>query len=148
MTSAAMCIVAPPSPPITPRRTTSPPSGYGDGFSSICEDLQTGMESNYLFDPPLRWTTVPTRTPLPLEERAQTCEIATDVLFERSGGGGCCTSTGPVIMIPITPKVKICHAAPEGRAPKNGVSRTTINAHESQRERGRGGGRCRRGRGG
>ncbi|KAI0299950.1 hypothetical protein BC826DRAFT_1102587 [Russula brevipes] len=131
MTSAAMCIITPPSPPITPRRTTSPPSGYGDGIiSSLCEDLQTGVESNYLFDPPLRWTTVPTRTPLPPEERAQTCEVATDVLFERSGGGGCSTSTGPVI--PTTPKVKICHAAPEGRAPKNGVSRTTRNAHESK----------------
>lgn len=138
---------APPSPPITPTRYSSdsafshPGVGhcyYGNATSQsecqyqyglVREDSQTGIESNYLFDPPiLRWP-----SPKPVES-VQTRQDATDVLFpqflEQSGD-----SAGTTVITVILPGKK------EQCSRNDGVS-TTDTTHEIQKGRqfiGRGG---------
>ena len=123
--------------PLTPLRGSSPLAlGYSD-LCGACEDHQTSRESDYLFDPPQRWTTVRALTPV---ESVQTREDAADVLFEppheRAGG-----SAGTVI-----PQLKLCHVRLLTDHPPNvDVSRSM---HELQRRRVRGRGHSWRGRGG
>jgi hypothetical protein len=117
----------PPLTPMTPLHGSVPGSFEYSDVWGPCEDLQTSRESDYLFDPPQRWSVVPVLTPV---ESAQTRQDAADVLFEppleRSGG-----SAGTAI-----PKVKICHVrAPTDHAWDIGVCRIT---HEPQRGRVRG----------
>jgi hypothetical protein len=153
--SASIMSLAPPSPPITLRDPSDPAfshSGLGycyyskDGVTRQCqywcqcglvredlrEDFQTGMESNYLFDPPLlRWP-----SPEPVES-VQTRQDATDLLLqpplERSGDSA---STAVVVTV-ILPRVKTeCYIR------NNGVSTTRNTTHDFQRGRratGRGG---------
>lgn len=117
------------APPLSPPRgSSSLPLGYSDLYGPR-EDHQTSRESDYLFDPPQRWTAVRALTPV---ESAQTREDAADVLFEppneRSGG-----AAGTVI-----PQVKICHVRfLKDHPPNVDVSRSI---HEPQRRhvRGRG----------
>lgn len=103
------------------------------------EDSQTGMESNYLFDPPL----LPWPCPKPLES-VRTRQDATDVLFqpslERSGD-----SATPAVVTVIIPRVKTGYYIRN-----NGVSTTRNMTHDFQRGRrttGRGGYRGFRSRG-
>jgi len=123
--------------PLTPLHGSSLLAlGYSD-LCGACEDYQTSRESDYLFDPPQRWTTVRTLTPV---ESVQTREDAANVLFEplheRSGD-----PAGTVI-----PQVKLCHARLLTDHPPNvDVSRSM---HEPQRGRVRGRGHSWRGRGG
>jgi hypothetical protein len=140
---------APPSPPITPHYSSdsiSPHSGLGycyyghDDVTCQCEccyqcglvneDIQTGMESNYLFDPPplFRW-------PSPRPVDTQTRQDAADVLFppslERSGD-----SAGTTVITVVIPEAKAVDYAQDG-----GIS-TSNMTREFQRDRyvtGRGG---------
>ena len=136
--------IAPHSPPITPRDPSDSASSHSDlGYhyygkdavthqcqywcrcglvhEDLREDSQTGMESNYLFDPLLRWP-----SPKPVE--SQTRQDATDVLFqpflERSGDSA---STAAAITI-IIPRVKT-----EYYIRNNGVSTTRNMSHDLQR---------------
>jgi len=115
---------APPSLPITPRDPSDSASSYSglgyfyyvkDDVTHQChywcqcnlvyedlrEDSQTGIESNYLFDPPLqRWP-----SPKPVES-AQTRQDATDVLFQPSlARSGDSAATAAVVTV-IIPKVR------------------------------------------
>jgi hypothetical protein len=159
--SASTMFLAPPSPPITPRDPSdSSHSGLGywyygkDDVAHQChyrcqcglvredlrEDSQTGMESNYLFEP-LR---LPSPKPV---ESVQTRQDATDVLFqpslERSGDS---VGTAVVVTV-IIPRVKTQYYIRN-----NGVSTPRDITHDLQRGRraGRGGygGFRSRGRGG
>lgn len=121
---------APPSPPITPRYSSdsaSPHSGFAycsDDATHQCEcwygglvreDSQTSMESNYLFEPPLRWP-----SPQPVES-AETRQDATDVLFQPSLVLSGDNAGSPVITVNvIIPKAKTERA--ENRALNDGVS--------------------------
>jgi hypothetical protein len=140
--------LAPPSPPITPRDpsdSASSQSGlaycyYGkDDVTHQCqywcqcglvrddlrEDSQTGMESNYLFDPPLLlWP-----SPKPVES-IQTRQDATDVLFQPSlEQSGDSAGTAAVVTV-IIPRVKT-----EYYIRNNGVSTTGNTTHDFQRGR-------------
>ncbi|KAH9973360.1 hypothetical protein BGW80DRAFT_1310350 [Lactifluus volemus] len=119
---------APPSPTITPQFR------HGDSCG-VCEDYQTSMEANYLFDPPLR--SAPGVISLPLVESAQTREDATDVLFEPSLERS--VNLGAVI-----PRVKIYHAPTVYYSRNGGIYR---NIREPHRGRGPGRGSRWRGRG-
>lgn len=160
---ASTMSLAPPSPPITPRDPFDPASShsssgycfYGkDDMTCQCqywcrcglvredlrEDSQTGMESNYLFDPHLlRWP-----SPKPVES-VQTRQDATDVLFqpslERSGDSA---GTAAAVTV-VIPRVNT-----ESYIRNNGVSTTGNTTHDFQRGRrgtGRGGYRGFRSRG-
>jgi len=152
--SASTMSLAPPSPPITPRDPSDSASHSGlrycyypkDDVTRQCqywcqcglvredlrEDSQTGLESNYLFDPLLlRWP-----SPKPIES-VQTRQDATDVLFqpslERSGDPA---STVAVVSV-IIPRVKT-----EYYIRNNGVSTTrdmTRDIERGRRATGRGG---------
>lgn len=141
--------LAPHSPPITPRDpfdTASSHSGLGycyydkDDVTCQCrqywcqcglvreylrEDSQTGMEANYLFDPPLLlWP-----SPKPLES-VQTRQDATDVLFrpslERPGD----SPDTPAVLTVIIPRVKT-----EYYIRNNGVSTPRNMTHDIQQGR-------------
>jgi hypothetical protein len=164
--SASAMSFAPPLSPVTPHDpsdSASSHSGLGyccygkDDVTRQCqywcqcgfvredlrEDSQTGMESNYLFEPPLlRWP-----SPKPIES-VQTRQDATDALFqpslERSGDS---PGTTPVVTV-IIPKVKS-----EYHAQNDGVSAIRNTTREFQRgqratRRGDYGGFRSRGRGG
>ena len=148
--SASTRFLAPPSPPITPCDPSDPTSShsglryyyyYGkDDVSHQChywcqcglvredlrEDSQTGMESNYLFEPPLL------RLPSPKPVSVQTRQDATDVLFQQSGDVG----TAGAITV-IIPRVKTQYYIRN-----NGVSTARDVTHDYQKGRratGRGG---------
>jgi len=75
--------LAPPSPPITPCGEASLHSGKGETCRQS-EDFGTTLEADYLFDPPLRCTSLSPAASVPppaVEESAQTREAAADVLF-------------------------------------------------------------------
>jgi hypothetical protein len=142
--SASAMTLALPSPPITPRDPSNSASHSDSGYcyygkedvtcrcqywcwcglvrEDLREDSQTGMESNYLFDPLLRWP-----SPKPVES-VQTRQDATDVLFhpclERSGDPA---STAAAISV-IIPRVKT-----EYYIRNNGVSTTRDMTHDIQR---------------
>lgn len=139
--SSSTMSLAPLLPPITPYDppdSASSHSGldcyYGkDDVTCQCqcglvredlrEDSQTGMESNYLFDPPfLRLS-----SPKPVES-VQTRQDATDVLFqpslERSGDSA---GTGAVVTV-IIPRVKA-----EYYIQNNDISTTRSTTHDVQR---------------
>jgi hypothetical protein len=147
--SASTRFLAPPSPPITPRDPFDPASShsgleyyyYGkDDVTHQChywcqcglvredlrEDSQTGMESNYLFEPPLL------RLPSPKPVSVQTRQDAADVLFQQSGDVGAAAAITVVI-----PRVMTQYYIRN-----NGVSTTRDITHDFQRGRratGRGG---------
>lgn len=137
--SASTISLESPSLPVTPRDPSDSVSLHSGLRSRYCyygeddvtrqcglvredlrEDSQTGTESNYLFDPPLlRWP-----SPKPVES-VQTCQDATDVLFqpsfERSGES---TSTGIIITV-IIPRMKV-----EYYTRNDGVSTTRNTTHK------------------
>jgi hypothetical protein len=134
--------LAPLLPPITPRDpsdSASSHSGLGycyhgkDDVTRQCqcglvredlrEDSQTGMESNYLFDPP--FLRLPSPKPV---ESVQTRQDATDVLFQSSfERAGDSASTAAAVTV-IIPGVKA-----EYYIRNSGVSTTTNTTHDFQR---------------
>ena len=128
--------LAPPSPPITPRGpsdSASSHSGLGYCYCGkddvtrqcglVCEDLredsQTGMESNYLFDPPLL------RLPSPKPVGVQTRQDATDVLFQPSLERSEDSAGTAAVVTVILPRVKA-----EYYIRNNGVFNTRNTTHD------------------
>ena len=146
---------ASPLPPITPRDPASSHSGlrycyyvkddvtrqcqYWCQCGPVREESQTGMESNYLFDPLL----LRCPSPEPVDS-VQTRQDATDVLLqpslERLGG---CTAAAVTI---ILPRVKTEHYIRNDGASTITTGNTTHDSQRGRRANGRGSYRCSRGK--
>ncbi|KAI0275478.1 hypothetical protein BC834DRAFT_853070 [Gloeopeniophorella convolvens] len=113
---------APPSPPITPRGSASPQLFYGP-YSN--EDIQTGMEATYLFDPPRRYATI--LVPPPPSESIQTREDATDALFD-----------APLPRSQSIPVVNVKIGSSTKHPEDDGAPKTTHEPQKRGRGRGRG----------